>query len=233
MDKKRNRALIISIIINVLLALMALILILNKVGLLTRTSIVGEKYSYLSNSQYEANLSMFSIIGGDADIIFAGDSITAYGRFSEFFPEKKVMNRGIGSDTTEGLYNRMDEILSHNPKSIFIMIGINDMARNIQEDEAIRYYGMILSEIQEKNPECKIYVESVLPTRTIDLNVIQSYNNALNALCEDMNVEYIDLYSAFITDGEPNDEMFSADKVHLNGNGYKEWINEVRPMIYN
>lgn len=61
---------------------------------MTRTTIGS--YSYSDNPQYDANLTMFKFIDGDADVVFSGDSITANGRFSEFFPEENVMNRGIG-----------------------------------------------------------------------------------------------------------------------------------------
>lgn len=231
MKKKWSKALTISIVINILLVAAVGVLVLNKMGVLTRSSLGTTGYSYLSNPQYEANLSMFRIIDGDADVIFAGDSITALGRFSEFFPETIVMNRGIGSDTTEGLYNRIDEVISHHPKKLFIMIGINDMEKKIPVEESMKYYEMIISDIQQNIPGCKIYVESVLPTGTIDLSKIENYNTSLYELCSKKDVEYIDLYNLFLTNQEPNYNLFSEDKVHLNGNGYSIWIETVNEYV--
>ena len=231
MKRSFSKVLIFSIVLNVLLIVVASVLMLNKLGLLTRESVGMTEYSYLNNPQYEANLSMFRLVEGDADVVFAGDSITAFGRFSEFFPNTTVMNRGIGSDTTEGLYNRMDEILSHHPKKIFIMIGINDLARNVTKVESLKYYEMIISKVREELPDCEIYVQSILPTMSDNLNNISQRNDALIKMCDEFQVEYINLYDLFLIDGKTNNTLLSADGVHLNGNGYRIWLDSVKDLV--
>lgn len=226
-----KRTLIVSIVLNILLLAVTAVLLLNKLGYLTRESVGMTEYSYLDNPQYEANLSMFSLIDGDADVVFAGDSITAYGRFSEFFPKTVVMNRGVGGDTAEGLYNRIDEVLSHHPKKIFIMIGINDIARGITKEESLQYYELIISEIGNKLPDCEIYVQSILPTMSDNLNTISDRNAFIEKMCEELEVEYINLYDLYLTDGKANDSLLSSDGVHLNGNGYKIWIDTVKELV--
>ena len=111
------------------------------------------------------------------------------------------------------------------------MIGINDMGKKIPIKESMKYYEMIITEIQKKIPGCKIYAESVLPTGTIDLSKIESYNISLHELCNKKDIGYIDLYNLFIINEEPNYDLFSKDKVHLNGNGYRIWINTVTEYI--
>lgn len=214
----------VSVLLNIVLVIFVLALIINKYSV----HFSFADYSYLSNLHYETDLSMFKLVDRDVEIIFAGDSITAYGRFDEFFPEKSVFNRGIGTDVTEGLYNRIDEVISHHPHKIFIMIGINDMQKKIPIDKSMKYYEMIISEIQHKLPECIIYVQSVLPTKKVDLVKIEDFNNRLRDLSARRGVVYIDLYSRFLIDGEPNDEFLSSDKIHLNGSGYKIWIDSVK-----
>lgn len=226
-----KRTLIVSIVLNILLLAVTAVLLLNKLGYLTRESVGMTEYSYLDNPQYEANLSMFSLIDGDADVVFAGDSITAYGRFSEFFPKTVVMNRGVGGDTAEGLYNRIDEVLSHHPKKIFIMIGINDIARGITKEESLQYYELIISEIGNKLPDCEIYVQSILPTMSDNLNTISDRNAFIEKMCEELEVEYINLYDLYLADGKANDSLLSSDGVHLNGNGYKIWIDTVKELV--
>lgn len=57
MKKKQNynKTLIASLSLNVILAALALVLVLNKLGVLTRESVGVTNYSYLNNPQYEAN----------------------------------------------------------------------------------------------------------------------------------------------------------------------------------
>ncbi len=56
---------------------------------------------------------MYEMNTKETDIIFLGDSITLQGDFGEFFSDKRVPNRGIGNDTSEGVLNRLDEVVSH------------------------------------------------------------------------------------------------------------------------
>ena len=156
---------------------------MNKNGIFTSNSVDEistdedsiSEYSYLSNPMYDAYLSTFELYDGETDVVFAGDSITARGMFDEFFPNVSLLNRGIGSDITEGLFNQMDEILAHNPKKIFIMIGITDLAKDIPKDTSREYYEKIIKMIRAKNPDCEIYVESVLPTMNIELDEIVQF----------------------------------------------------------
>lgn len=226
---RQRKMLIASVSVNIILALAVAILILNKYGILTRSS-VGE-YSYLSNPQYDAYLSTFELYDDKTDVVFAGDSITARGRFDEFFPNASLLNRGIGSDTTEGLFNRMDEILSHNPKKIFIMIGINDLGNGISQETSMEYYEKIIKMIKTESPNCEMFVESVLPTTTIDLDKIVQFNSELKALCENEGIDYIDLYSLFFDNGAIDTELISADGVHLNGKGYSKWITAINDYV--
>lgn len=227
MDKKIG---IVSIVVNIVLAALVTVLLLNKSGLLSQESV--SEYTYTSNPQYEACLSTFELYKGDADIIFAGDSITAKCNFEEFFPDVNSINRGIGSDITEGLYNRMDEILSHKPKKIFIMVGINDIGNGVPEQTSMSYYRKIIEMIKSVDTECDIYIESVLPTTQLDLKQIAHFNSELESICKSENVEYIDLFSDFLSGGSTDTNLISADGVHLNGKGYSKLIASIGDYLY-
>ena len=56
-------------------------------------------------SYYQNKISFFKVNGSRADIVMIGDSITDYAEWSELFPNKKIANRGIGGDTTKGVYH--------------------------------------------------------------------------------------------------------------------------------
>ena len=75
----------------------------------------------------EYRISIFEEFSPEVDIVFAGDSITQAGEWTDFFPNLKIANRGVGSDTTHDLLRRLDSIISVNPKNVFVMIGINDI----------------------------------------------------------------------------------------------------------
>lgn len=205
------------------------VLILNKYGIINHITL--SEYSYLSNPQYDACLSTFEMNNNETDVIFVGDSITACGRFDEFFPDVELLNRGIGSDTVEGVFNRIDEVLSHKPKKIFFMIGINDISKGIPKESSMEYYKKTIRTIKDKTPDCDLYIESVLPTTTVDIESISSFNTDLRILCKNEDVVYIDIYSKCIHNDKIDTSLLSSDGVHLNGNGYQKLIMTINEYI--
>lgn len=224
----------ISLILNVILALAVVVLVLNKMGILTRENLNLTYKPSFKSPYYEARLSTFEMNNSDTDIVFVGDSITDHGLFNEFFVDTKLLNRGIGGDNTEGVYNRMGEILSHHPKKIFIMVGVNDIFANFSQEKSMKYYKNIITNIKNESPSSEIYVQSVLPTKNgnitkkidlIELNMkIKNYNDSLKVLCDEEGVSYVDLHSLFLKDGHTDEELLCEDGVHLNGKGYERWL---------
>jgi lysophospholipase L1-like esterase len=196
---------------------------------------VGGEYNYSMNPQYDAYVSMFSNSKiGDAEIAFVGDSITLGGRFEEFFPDKgTVINRGIGSDTAEGIYHRINEVLSHHPGKIFINIGINDLGRNVPGDDTMLYLKKTIDAILSgSRKDCKIYIISVFPAANVPDEKVEVLNASYQKICNEYEaVTYIDLHDLFEEDGAIITELYSTDGVHLNGNGYAVWIEGIEKYI--
>lgn len=188
---------------------------------------------YYDNVQYEAYTSMFKLNNLKTDIVFLGDSITARGRFEEFFPNKDVLNRGIGSDVSEGVLNRIDEVEKHDPSAVFLMIGINDLGHSLPIKNIISNVRQVVQEFQDSMPVCDIYIQSVLPAVTIDLSSINELNKEYEFLAEEYeNCTYIDIYKEFVTEkGKLRQDLISGDGVHLNGKGYEVWINTIEDIV--
>ena len=49
------------------------------------------------------------------DIVFIGNSITNGAEWNELFPQKRVKNRGISGDTSEGVFDRLDAVVNVKP----------------------------------------------------------------------------------------------------------------------
>ena len=76
---------------------------------------------------------------GQGKIVFLGNSITeAGGDWNVRFGTSNIVNRGISGDITEGVLNRLDEIIHYKPIALFLLIGINDIFdANIPERQKI------------------------------------------------------------------------------------------------
>lgn len=182
---------------------------------------------------YDQKLSMFEQMPTPKNcIVWLGDSITDGGEWSELFPNYNTMNRGISSDNTFGILNRLHEVIRRKPKKIFILIGINDIARNIPDEVILRNYRKIIDSLQLQTPATKIYVQSILPTNNKYTQFknhqnktehILYINRALKKLCEERNIHYVNLYDAFLDGEQKLNPLYTNDGLHLTGEGYRRW----------
>ena len=85
----------------------------------------------------QARKAMFEQAQTHADIVFVGDSITQAGEWAEFFPDLRVLNRGLNGDETADVLARIDDVIATNPHHAFISLGLNDMLRAKPMDQAI------------------------------------------------------------------------------------------------
>ena len=166
------------------------------------------------------------------EIIFLGNSITDIGEWAEIWNNRHVKNRGISGDNTFGVLARLDEIVSSKPKKVFIMIGINDIARNIPDSVIIFNYKKIIEQITFGSPKTKIIVQSILPTNNSFTefknhqnkdNHIQLVNEALMNYCSQKKIYFVNLYPAFLDSNSKLNTAYTNDGLHLNGFGYMKW----------
>ncbi|XVJ67475.1 MAG: sialate O-acetylesterase [Lacibacter sp.] len=182
---------------------------------------------------YDQKLSMFEQMPTPKNcIVWLGDSITDGGEWSELFPNYNTMNRGISSDNTFGILNRLHEVIRRKPKKVFILIGINDISKNIPDEVILRNYRNIVDSLQLQTPVTKIYVQSILPTNNKYTQFknhqnktehILYINQALKKLCEERNIQYVNLYDAFLDTEQNLNPLYTNDGLHLTGEGYRRW----------
>jgi lysophospholipase L1-like esterase len=182
---------------------------------------------------YDQKLSMFEQMPTPKNcIVWLGDSITDGGEWSELFPNYNTMNRGISSDNTFGILNRLHEVIRRKPKKVFILIGINDISKNIPDEVILRNYRNIVDSLQLQTPVTKIYVQSILPTNNKYTQFknhqnktehILYINQALKKLCEERNIQYVNLYDAFLDTEQKLNPLYTNDGLHLTGEGYRRW----------
>jgi lysophospholipase L1-like esterase len=179
----------------------------------------------------QSRLSIFRNTPGASDFVMLGDSITAAGNWSELFPTVRIANRGIDGSTSSDILSRIDEIIERRPKIVFLMIGVNDLIRNVEASEITANVQRIIGTLAEHG--IPTVVQSTLLTdksnKVLNQKVIE-LNRALQRLCAQNNVTFIDLNS-ILSDGHALDHRFTWDGIHLWGDAYVRWAHEIRPII--
>ncbi len=112
----------------------------------------------LFSTYYHQRVTLFkSLPQTKGDIIFVGNSITDGGEWSELFNDLKIKNRGISGDITAGVISRIDEVSNRKPSKVFLMIGVNDLARNTAPDSIVKNIFIIADYIHQQTPATKLY----------------------------------------------------------------------------
>ena len=143
----------------------------------------------------------------------------------------------LGGDNIWGLIRRLDaSAYDLRPRKLFLMIGINDIFINkMTPAEYGKLYDYVFAELQKNCPDCKIYVQSILPVRGRIANIdsaklnamVRDVNRELKAVARKHGLKYINLHPAFC---DKNGEMkveYSNDGVHPNRAGYEVWARLV------
>lgn len=170
-------------------------------------------------------------------ILFIGDSLTEWFDLDKYFPGIHIVNEGIAGDTSYGLLERIDEIMSIPAARIFMMIGVNDILNGYLKDDIIENHQLLLEDIHTQSNRSQIIAQSLLPVN-LSMSGLASYlndiireiNEALRAYCEDCRVQYLNLYPSFLLNNELN-SRYTTDGVHLSRAGYALWAEKLKPLL--
>lgn len=171
------------------------------------------------------------------EIIFLGNSITDGAEWFELFGgNPNVKNRGIGGDDTDGILERLDEVVESKPAKIFLLIGTNDISYGKTVDHVVENHQKIIDRIRQASPQTQIYIQSELPVNdaihtTRPNEKLREINTRLQEICRKENLTYIDLYDLFATDKGDMNMEYSIDGLHINARGYLKWVDAIRQYV--
>ena len=174
-------------------------------------------------------------------IIFLGNSITEGGNWKQLLNDSTVINRGIGGDITFGILKRLDDVIKRQPSKLFILIGINDIGRDIPDTVIVDNYRKIIGRVQNESPSTKIYVQSILPLNPTLPNFPQHYdkqehvinvNKMLKNLTRETQTTFVNIYPLFLDANDRMNKNYTAEGLHLNQEGYKVWVKFLKEKKY-
>lgn len=176
-----------------------------------------------------------------SDIVFLGNSITAGTDWNELLQIPTARNRGISGDITYGVLERLDDVISGKPSKVFILIGINDISRNIPDDTILNNYSKIVSRIQAGSPITKIYFQTLLPVNSSFEKFKDHYgkdehilyvNEGIKKLTKQKKIQLIDLYPHFLDPEKHLKASLTHDGLHLRIEGYQVWAKILKDGGY-
>jgi lysophospholipase L1-like esterase len=176
--------------------------------------------------------------------VLAGDSLTMWFPPQLLPPSQTWLNQGISGETSTGLLKRLQVFDRVQAETIFLMIGINDLIRGVDEETIIANHRQMIRDLQWFHPHAKIVVQSILPhggkqaswegrdrLLAIPNSQIHDLNLRLREIANSENVLYLDLYPLFTDAGGNLRRELSTDGLHLNEQGYLVWRSAL--LVFN
>ena len=165
------------------------------------------------------------------DFIFLGNSITAGTDWAKLLRLPQAKNRGISGDITFGVLERLQEVIDRKPAKVFILIGINDISRNIPDELILNNYKKMVNRIRAGSKKTMIYFYTLLPVNSSFEKFKNHYGKDEHILYlndeirkfKAKKVEVIDLYFAFLDKDNRLRAELTKDGLHLIPAGYQLW----------
>ena len=170
-------------------------------------------------------------------IVFVGSSsIRLWKTLAEDFPQHRVLNRGFGgSEIADSVHFADRIVLPYAPRMVVLYAGGNDLNAGRAPDEVFADFKAFAGKVRAGLPVAELaYISSAgNPARWAQVEKVQALNGMIEAYIKGQpNMKFINVFPRMLgDDGLPKPDIFVADKLHMNPEGYKIWTEIIRPLL--
>ena len=170
---------------------------------------------------------------------FIGSSmIRRWNTLAQDFPGQPVFNRGFGgSEIVDTTHFAPRVIFPYAPRMIVFRAGGNDLWAGKSPEQVFADFQEFYSAVHAKLPATEIVFVSWSPTpsRWKQHEQEKELNELVkNFAAHAVHLQYLETYDLPLgVNGLPRPELFVADQLHFNAQGYKLLTDRVRPIFSN
>ena len=173
-------------------------------------------------------------------ILFVGSSsFTLWKDVQQYFPQYPIINRGFGGSTLPDVTRyEADIIFPYKPKQIVIYCGENDIANDSTVTGAVVFerFKKLYDDIRLNLGKVPIVYVSMKPSPSRwHLRAKQTDGNERIRKFlrkKKRRAVFVDVWPGMLgADGKPREELYIADKLHMNAQGYIIWQKLLEPLL--
>ncbi len=172
-------------------------------------------------------------------ILFVGSSsFTKWTDVQDYFPGYPVLNRGFGGSSLPDLIRYANDIIfPYQPKQIVIYCGENDLAASdtVTAAMVVARFTTLFGMIRKKLGGVPVLFVSLKPSpsRSRLFSAMKEVNAQVKSfLQKNKKTAFADVYSKMLdANGEPMQDIFLDDKLHMNAKGYAIWKEVIEPCL--
>ena len=171
-------------------------------------------------------------------VLFVGSSsIRLWSNLEDQFKDLPVViKRGFGgSQLSDCVKNLSRLVLRYRPHTVLVYAGDNDLAAGGTPDDVLRRFVAFVDGVHRALPDTRIDFISIKPSprRAALVPAIRTTNTLIRDYVDsNPQLSYIDVFTPMLdAEGNPRRELFVADALHLNADGYALWQSVIAPYV--
>jgi lysophospholipase L1-like esterase len=170
------------------------------------------------------------------EIVFAGSSTMQRWDVASYFPDLKIINRGIGGTELADAVRYADRlVIKHEPRLVVLYAGDNDIGFGKLSEQVAADFERFVKAVHAKLPQTRILYIGVKPSllRWMQIDRMRLANQVIRAICErDDRLAFLDFDGLMLGwDEKPRPELFVEDGLHMSPQGYQLWSTVLRPYL--
>jgi len=182
--------------------------------------------------RFEAEVGLFAIEdeifppNACATLFVGSSSIRFWFTLARDFPSLKIIRRGFGGSKIADVLYYFDRIVTpYHPRAIVFYAGENDIHDGMTPEDVFASFKKFMQKKDLELGETPVYFISIKPSiaRIADLPAQTVANGKIAEFAATRSdLVFIDVASAMM-DGEAPKNIFIADDLHMNADGYSIW----------
>ena len=169
-------------------------------------------------------------------IVFVGSSTIVDWDAGKYFPDLKIVNRGLWGSALSDAARLVERIiLPYQPRTVVIYAGDNDIDGGRTTEEVAVQFERFVRAIHAKLPLTRIVYIGIKPSpqRWLTIDRMRAANAMIRQFCSrDDRIAYLDVDDTMLGwDEKPRPELYAADGLHLSAQGYQLWATLLRPFL--
>lgn len=172
----------------------------------------------------------------DAIVFVGSSSILLWKTLEKDFPDLPVLNRGFGGSQLADSVFYFDQLVgSRHPRLVVLYAGENDLAEGRTPEMVAQDFRAFCTKLDRALPGARLLFIAIKPSpsRVKHLEAVKRANALIAADCaRDPRHTFVDVFSPMLDPrGQPRPELFRADRLHMNDQGYAIWIKLLTPLL--
>ena len=170
------------------------------------------------------------------EIVFVGSSTIQRWDVATYFPDLKIINRGIGGTELADAVKYIDRlVLRYEPRLVVVYAGDNDIGGGKLSEQVSVDFERFVRAVHAKLPETRILYIGIKPSplRWLQVDRMRLANQVIRTICErDDRLAFLDFDNLMLGwDEKPRRDLYVEDGLHLTPLGYQLWTAVLRPYL--